>query len=388
MKMKVFAVPPLAIAMHKFGKYMLFCIMFMALLSNTKAQQKRTGKDKKQSQPNVRVDGNISHLSDTSVIAHVMDDNLTGYLPIKQGKFQWITHLSKPQKVYLTFLPSYRSFIFYADMGTQQLLGYADTLNRVQQNIRVQGSALQNEFYSFSKSIKSIDAESGVLDKAYSKASKEQQKDILEHIRKLGLQKRDSTLQYIRTHTNSLLSLELFKELDGYDYHVLESLYKGINPALRTSPTGLQTATIINGIKVRSIGEPVLNFSLPDTTGKIFSIASAKGKYVFIDFWASWCSACRAENPNVLKAYQEFKNKNFTVVGVSIDANSHLWKKAIIEDGMPWVQLLDTKRAAYDYYQLKFIPWNILIDPQGNIVAKDLRGEALSKKLSELFNKQ
>src|SRR6185312_5922417 len=135
-----------------------------------------------------------------------------------------------------------------------------------------------------------------------------------------------------------------------------------------------------------AIGAQMMNFSQADTTGKPVQFADFKGKYVLVDFWASWCGPCRAENPNVLKAYNKYKDKGFTVVGISLDEKGDKWKKAIRDDHMPWDELSDLKGWKNDvseYFGIQGIPSNLLVDPSGKIVARDLRGEALDQKLGE-----
>ena len=136
------------------------------------------------------------------------------------------------------------------------------------------------------------------------------------------------------------------------------------------------------------IGETILDFTQNDVEGRPVSAADFRGKYVFIDFWASWCGPCRAENPNVLKAYNTYKDKNFTVLGVSLDDDGARWKKAIEEDGLPWVQVSDLKGFENEisgYYGIRGIPSTLLVDPEGKIIAKDLRGDELHQKLEEIL---
>ncbi|HEX8315777.1 MAG TPA: TlpA disulfide reductase family protein, partial [Flavisolibacter sp.] len=125
-------------------------------------------------------------------------------------------------------------------------------------------------------------------------------------------------------------------------------------------------------------------FSQPDMNGKPVSLASFKGKYVLVDFWASWCKPCRQENPNVVKAYNEFKDKNFTVFGVSLDQEKTAWQQAVQQDGLTWTHVSDLKywdNEAVRLYGIQGIPANFLVDPQGNIIAQDLRGEELVETL-------
>ena len=122
--------------------------------------------------------------------------------------------------------------------------------------------------------------------------------------------------------------------------------------------------------------------------GKNVSLSSFKGKYVLVDFWASWCRPCRAENPNVVNAYNQYKNKNFTVLGVSLDQAKPNWLQAIQADNLTWTHVSDLQfwnNAVAQLYHIQSIPANMLIDPTGKIIARDLRGEDLNRKLSELL---
>ena len=136
------------------------------------------------------------------------------------------------------------------------------------------------------------------------------------------------------------------------------------------------------------VGSQAPDFSMADASGKQFALSSFKGKYVLIDFWASWCGPCRGENPNIVANYNKFKNKNFTILGVSLDEDKTKWLEAIKKDKLSWAHVSDLKgwnSASVPLYGFDGIPYNVLIDPTGKIIATELRGEELGRKLAEIL---
>ena len=198
---------------------------------------------------------------------------------------------------------------------------------------------------------------------------------------------------FVKQNPDSYFSLLALLKLAGayFDAAKVEPLFKGLSAGNRNSKEGQAFAASIAASKATVAGKVAPDFTHNDTNGKPVKLSDFKGKYVLLDFWASWCGPCRAENPKVLKAYNAFKDKNFTVLGVSVDRaeDRDKWLKAIKDDGMPWTQLNDADHTdlngAGSLYAIKAIPSNFLIDPNGKIIAKNLRGEALEKKLEEVI---
>jgi peroxiredoxin len=144
----------------------------------------------------------------------------------------------------------------------------------------------------------------------------------------------------------------------------------------------------VNDAKIGQIGSMATEFTQNDQNGKPVKLSSFKGKYVLIDFWASWCRPCRQENPNVVAAYNKYKSKNFTVLGVSLDQDKNSWIQAIAADKLTWTHVSDLKywsNEVAQLYRIQSIPANLLLDPTGKIIGKDLRGEELLQKLASIL---
>ena len=165
------------------------------------------------------------------------------------------------------------------------------------------------------------------------------------------------------------------------------ALYATLSPSLRQFDYVRQLGDNIN-LSAGHGDTQSKDITLNDPDGKPVSLSSLKGKYVLLDFWASWCGPCRQENPNLLKAYEDYKGKNFTILSVSMDKARDAWVQAVQQDHLPWTQVSDLKAfdsPAAQEYKVSAIPSNFLINPSGKIIATNLRGELIGRKLAEVI---
>ena len=194
---------------------------------------------------------------------------------------------------------------------------------------------------------------------------------------------------FIHAHPASWVSFEVLQELPTYTpYSETGPLYAALSPALRNSPAGQQYAQRLAKQQATAVGAQAPDFVQPTPAGQPVSLADYRGKYVLLDFWASWCHPCRAENPQLLKAYEAYKNRNFEVLSISIDEGRERWLKAIADDHLPWTQVADLRGPQNEVaqrYNIQGIPQNFLIDPTGKIVAVNLHGDDLVTQLAQFI---
>jgi peroxiredoxin len=194
----------------------------------------------------------------------------------------------------------------------------------------------------------------------------------------------------IRTNPNSVVSAFATLSLvnPDEDFAFADSMATAFNQTIPQSKYTKALTTKLGSLRNLSVGQPAPDISLPTPDGKNVSLSSLRGKYVLVDFWASWCGPCRQENPNVVRMYNQYKNKGFEIYGVSLDESRDKWLKAIAMDNLTWPHVSDLKgweSSAAKLYNIQAIPQTLLLDKEGKIIAKNLRGPSLEEKLASLL---
>jgi peroxiredoxin len=328
-------------------------LLLAVLISTTAFSQRRTGKFEIIGNVSGFKDGSYMKLYDFSTGTNVLMDSAQ----IIHGSFSFKGSINEDYQ---------QVGIISSDFKNIKLFWL--------ENIIIHFNAEKGKFRSAVITGSSMQAEADRLDSLIQRNPKQEKKE---------------NIAYIKKHPNSFYSgyvLKVYCRTWGRDTSKL--LYDGLSEKVKQSAFGKSIDEYLLLGKDIKVGDKFVDFTLPDMNGKNISLSDYKGKYVLLDFWGSWCMPCRQENPNLVKVYNEFKNKGFDILGVSIETNKQNWLEAIRHDNITWECVSDLKgdqNKAALIYSISYYPSDFLIDPDGIIIAKDLRGEALRAKLAEIF---
>ncbi|HEY8893240.1 MAG TPA: TlpA disulfide reductase family protein [Niastella sp.] len=336
------------------------------------------------------ITGTVTGLAENSRVTLVDLNKPTDTLArglVKKGTFVLKGSIAEPNLHQLNFDVAGKKSVMF--IGNENITVNGNIEN-VQQFI-VKGSAVNNDFNDFQKIFNPLFQKLTALNQKMYATPNQQPNDSLLAVYKNTY---DATIVAIekfvtdkKTSPVTPFMLVVTRELEQ-DPITLEKRFNQLTPASQNGFYGKILQEGIAASKFGAVGSDAIEFTQNDTTGKPVSLNSFRGKYVLVDFWASWCKPCRMENPNVVTAYNKFKDKNFTVLGVSLDKVRESWIQAIKDDGLAWTQVSDLQywnNAAARKYKIESIPQNYLIDPNGKIVGKNLRGQDLEDKLCELL---
>jgi peroxiredoxin len=264
-------------------------------------------------------------------------------------------------------------------------------------NIKVKKSKSHDAYVSLNKSAKPFDDQLPPLYAIYADARKANNKQEMERLegefKRIDVEKKEKVYaEFVKTRSGSPIVVYALQQYAGWDIDAdkVEPLFDRLSNKVKSYPSAINLKESIDIAKKTGIGRFAMEFTQDDTLGKAVSLSAFKGKFVLIDFWASWCGPCRAENPNVVKVFNKHKDNNFHIIGISLDrpGQKEKWMKAIHDDGLAWTQLSDLKfwdNEVAKQYGIRAIPQNLLLDPEGKIIAKNVRGEELEKKVDEVI---
>ncbi|TXH21814.1 MAG: AhpC/TSA family protein [Chitinophagaceae bacterium] len=311
---------------------------------------------------------------------------------VTDGKFSFKGSVVHPIRIGMSQKRAGDFLNLFLENSDIQIVGDMKSLN----NVKITGTATEDEYDAFQNITKK--ARTDYMEVLYKRDEYKKRKDTtgfysfddeLTNVKNKYIQ---SQVAYIKNHPKSYVSLWLLPRINqmGISYESLKDVYASIDDVLKKTPIGVSVAKGLAKRSVTAIGAKAADFTVASLDGKNVSLADYKGRYVLLDFWSSNCVPCRRENPNIIKNYNKFKSEKFEIIGVSVDTDREAWKKAIEKDKLPWIQLSDLKGWKSEVavkYNVNALPANFLIDPDGNIIAKNLKGKELQSYLSKLFSK-
>lgn len=362
----------------------IIVVALMALFSCGESESKTDGM--------VKVSGKLSNAPEGVLILSQFTDSRPKVLDTlevsKSGEFMYDLTLDSPTFYELNLYgkKSVRLALFKEDVEVSY--DFADSTS-----LAIEGSQDSKEMVKIEAMMEKYQAKVNKLNEAYyeamSKNDTEAIKQIQADAQNLEGNQADEVKKVIESMGDSFSSLAAIGLLNPKnDFPFIDELVTRLNDNYPNTDMILTMKAQMDEMRTLSVGQVAPDFELPNPEGDMVKLSSLRGKYVMIDFWAAWCKPCRVENPNVVRLYEEYKEKGFEVFGVSLDRTREDWLKAIEDDGLTWPQVSDLKyfnSAAAALYQIEAIPATYLLDPDGKIIAKDLRGPALENKLAEIF---
>lgn len=308
---------------------------------------------------------------------------------IENGTFKFTGKLENPMPILIRLQGNNGSFLFFAENAHMQLKLDADSLR----NSRVTGSASNNDYQLFEQTIKPYNDSLNALSnwsRSKGKLDAATQDSVTRVWEAIDNNRKKAVAGFVSANPNSIVAAYAITRhfLFMPDLASLEQQYKSLSSKVQQSSFGKSIKDKIDVEKRTAIGQPAPVFSQKDTAGKMVSLANFKGRYVLLDFWASWCGPCRIENPHIVAAYKKYRDKGFDILAVSLDDKKDRWIKAIYDDGLTWThvsELQSWNNTVAKLYGVNAIPSNFLLDPQGRIIARNLDGKKLEEKLAEIF---
>jgi len=309
---------------------------------------------------------------------------------IEKGKFVLKGKTKLPELRLISMGPQTVVAQFFAENGSLTLSADADSLNKTE----VKGSISNDEFTILTKELMNISKETQGLQQKYTEAMQSGNEDgmkkaQIDYEAMMGNQKVYAK-NFIREHPKSTVSplvalMQFAQEMSAHD---IDTLVAFLDTSVHASVYVTELKKVADKMRITDIGSVAPDFTLNTPEGTPLALSSLRGKIVLLDFWASWCAPCRKENPNVVAVYNKYKDKGFDILGVSLDREKEAWLKAIADDKLTWHHVSDLKfwqSEAALKYGVQGIPFALLLDKDGKIIAKNLRGDELAKKLAELL---
>jgi thiol-disulfide isomerase/thioredoxin len=342
---------------------------------------------------NFIIEGNLANLPWQKVYLTVYTDLGTENIDsaeVMEGNFSFAGKLDFPEMLTITSPESKDRISFF---GENSKITIAGDFNAPDE-IKITGSAIEDEYNAFNDKTKPFDDQLEAVVTEYRAIAESGDEAKLDSIEKaydaVDSEKTKFVDDYIANNPASVISqyLVLKFKIFNIDFDELTAINNAFDPSIQNSKYGQIIQQRIDVLAKTAVGQPAPEITQTTPDGEELSLSSLKGQYVLIDFWASWCGPCRAENPNVVKLYAEYNPKGFEIFGVSLDKAKDRWVEAIEADGLQWKQVSDLagwKNAAAREYGVNSIPHTVLVDPDGIIIARGLRGDDLRAELEKLL---